>query len=398
MAYELLAPAGDLDRLKVALEYGADAVYFGGKQFSLRVRASNFDLDNIKQASDYAHQRNKKVYVTVNMIPHNSDFDGLKEYLTILNEFKVDAIICASSAIAKLSKQVAPNMEVHISTQQTTTNLSAIKFWQDNGADRVVLAREVEYDDLLSITSHTKMPIEVFIHGGMCANYSGRCVISNFLTNRDANRGGCAQSCRWNYHLYHNDELLDKNEYPLSMGSKDMCVMDNFEKLLAANVASLKIEGRMKTAYYIATVVKSYRMLIDEYQQKGFISQQCLDNSKSLIARAANRATFEGFYPGKVDISGQIYENAQTANQSYIANVVDCKDHIALIEVRNYFKKGDKIRLFNPKGQDVYFTLDKLFDMDGNEVEIANKPMQKLYMHLPIDVNQFTFITKSEER
>ena len=398
MAYELLAPAGDLDRLKVALEYGADAVYFGGKQFSLRVRASNFDLDNIKQASDYAHQRNKKVYVTVNMIPHNSDFDGLKEYLTILNEFKVDAIICASSAIAKLSKQVAPNMEVHISTQQTTTNLSAIKFWQDNGADRVVLAREVEYDDLLSITSQTKMPIEVFIHGGMCANYSGRCVISNFLTNRDANRGGCAQSCRWNYHLYHNDELLDKNEYPLSMGSKDMCVMDNFEKLLAANVASLKIEGRMKTAYYIATVVKSYRMLIDEYQQKGFISQQCLDNSKSLIARAANRATFEGFYPGKVDISGQIYENAQTANQSYIANVVDCKDHIALIEVRNYFKKGDKIRLFNPKGQDVYFTLDKLFDMDGNEVEIANKPMQKLYMHLPIDVNQFTFITKSEER
>ncbi|MGN1399807.1 MAG: U32 family peptidase [Erysipelotrichaceae bacterium] len=398
MAYELLAPAGDLERLKVAIEYGADAVYFGGKQFSLRVRASNFDLADIKAAVDYAHQRNKKVYVTVNMIPHNSDFIGLQQYLKTLQDFGVDAIICASCAIAQLAKQAANNLEVHISTQQTTTNLAAIDFWQKNGGDRVVLAREVEYDDLLAITSNTTMPIEVFIHGGMCANYSGRCVISNFLTNRDANRGGCAQSCRWNYHLYHNDELLDKADYPLSMGSKDMCVMDNFEKLLKAEVASLKIEGRMKTAYYIATVVKSYRMLIDDYLANGSISQIMLAKSKELIAKAANRATFEGFYPGKTDISAQIYENAQTANQSYVANVISCDNNVAFIEVRNYFKKGDRLRLFEPKGDDVYFTLERLYDQDGNEVEIANKPMQRLYMVLPKPVGEFTFITKSEGR
>ncbi len=397
MAIELLAPAGDLDRLKVAVQYGADAVYFGGKQFSLRARASNFSLDDIKQAVEYAHEYDKKAYVTVNMIPHNDDFDGLADYLKTLESFGVDAIICASRAIMALSKKVAPKMEVHISTQQTTTNSAAISYWQNSGADRIVLAREVEYSDLVEIMKNTDLPVEAFIHGGMCANYSGRCVISNMLTNRDANRGGCAQSCRWSYHLYHNDELVDKQEYLISMGSKDMCAADYIEKLMQANIASLKIEGRMKTAYYIATVVKGYRTIIDGYKD-GKVDEVSLAKGKELLARAANRETFNGFYPGLPDVSGQLYNNPSTASQAYVANVVKYEDGIATIEVRNYFKKNDTLRIFSPKGEDVYFNVEYLKDLEGNDVEIANKPMQVLQMKVPVEVNTFTFITKKEGR
>ncbi len=397
MKPELLAPAGDLNRLKIAFEYGADAVYFGGKKFSLRARASNFSLDDIKQATDYAHSRQKKVYVTVNMIPHDSDFIGLKEYLIQLEQIGVDAIICASRAILTLSKQVAPTMEVHISTQQTTTNSEAIKYWSKANADRLVLAREVQYTDLVEICKKTDLPLEVFIHGGMCANYSGRCVISNLLTNRDANRGGCAQSCRWNYHLYHKDELIDQDDFLFSFGSKDLCVVDYLEDILKTNVASLKIEGRMKTAYYIATVVKAYRQLIDEFEKEGKISKECLEENKKLIKRSSNREAFAGFYPGLANRDGQIYNNIVTANQSYVANVLDYKDGLATIEVRNYFKVGDKLRLFNPKGKDEYFVLNEMKDMDDQSVEIANKPMQKLKIKLPTKVNEFTFITKGDD-
>ena len=212
MKTELLAPAGDMARLKTAIIYGADAVYFGGKQFSLRSRASNFTLEDIREAVEFAHGYGRKVYVTVNIIPHNDDFNGLQEYLEKLQEYGVDAIICASQAILTLCKQVAPKLEGHISTQQTTINTAAIEYWQKKKADRVVLGREVSLIQLKEIMNKTDMPIEVFIHGGMCANYSGRCTISNMLTNRDANRGGCAHSCRWNYYLWHDDQLLDREE------------------------------------------------------------------------------------------------------------------------------------------------------------------------------------------
>ncbi len=397
MAVELLAPAGDLNRLKIAFEYGADAVYFGGKKFSLRARASNFSMDDIKEAVDYAHDRHKKVYVTVNMVPHDSDFIGLKEYLMELENMKVDAIICASRAILSLAKKVAPKMEVHVSTQQTTTNSEAIKYWQKANCDRLVLAREVQYSDLVEICKKTDLPLEVFIHGGMCANYSGRCVISNLLTNRDANRGGCAQSCRWNYHLYHNDELIDQDDFLFSFGSKDLCVVDCLEDILKTNVASLKIEGRMKTAYYIATVVKGYRQLIDEFEKEGKISKECLEENKKLIKRSSNREAFNGFYLGLPNRDGQIYNNIVTANQSYVANVLDYLDGIATIEVRNYFKTGDKLRIFNPKGKDEYFVLEQMQDLDGELVEIANKPMQKLKIKVPVEVSKFTFITTGDE-
>ena len=402
---ELLAPAGDLEKLKIAFEYGADAVYIGGEIFGMRSAAKNFTKENMIEGVNFAHERGKKVFVTCNIIPRSEDLEILRDYLLELEEIGVDAVIVSDPGVFKVVKETIPNMEVHISTQASTTNYNAANFWYNKGAQRIVTARELSFEETKEIREHIPedMDIEAFVHGAMCMSYSGKCTISNYTTGRDANKGSCAQSCRWKYTLMEENngeytQVIDDIDPDFFFNTKDLCMIEYIPQIFESGITSLKIEGRMKTAYYIATVVKSYRMLIDEYQQKGFISQQCLDNSKSLIARAANRATFEGFYPGKVDISGQIYENAQTANQSYIANVVDCKDHIALIEVRNYFKKGDRIRLFNPKGQDVYFTLDKLFDTDGNEVEIANKPMQKLYMHLPIDVNQFTFITKSEER
>ena len=396
MRTELLAPAGDLDRLKVAVMYGADAVYFGGKQFSLRARASNFTLEDIKEAVAFAHEHGSRVYVTVNIIPHNSDFEGLEDYLIKLQEYGVDAIICASQAICDICRRVAPKLEVHISTQQTTINSAAVSYWQSKGADRIVLGREVTYDEMLMIMEDTTLPIEVFIHGGMCANYSGRCTISNVLTNRDANRGGCAQSCRWNYHLWHDDELLDRNDYLMSLGSKDMCTVDYIERLLKADVCSMKIEGRMKTAYYIASIVKGYRQLIDAYYENGRITEEDMKTAQYYMTLASNRDTFNGFYPGIPDKEGQLYNFITTASQTFVANVknYDPDTSEAVIEVRNHFRVNDELVIMNPKGEDVRFTVDRMTDENGEEVEVANKPMQLLKIKVPVKVDEYTFIHK----
>ena len=400
MKTELLAPAGDMTRMKTAIMYGADAVYFGGKQFSLRSRASNFTIDDIKEAVEFAHGYGRKVYVTVNIIPHNNDFEGLEEYLRTLEKIGVDAIICASQAILSLCKRVAPKMECHISTQQTTINTAALAYWKNKNADRVVLGREVNMMQLEDIMKTADLPIEVFIHGGMCANYSGRCTISNLLTNRDANRGGCAHSCRWNYHLWHNDELMDKEDVMFSMGSKDMCAVDYLEDLLKLNVASLKIEGRMKTAFYIACVVKGYRYLIDCYQNKGFIDQEDLAKGKHYIELGTNRDTFPGFYPG-FDISeGQLYNTTLTASQNFVANVkgYDEETGEAVLEVRNHFEVNDRLVIMNPQGDEVEFTVERMTDSKGEEVTIANKPLQLLTVKVPVKVNEYTFIHLKKEQ
>ncbi|MBO4218755.1 MAG: U32 family peptidase [Erysipelotrichaceae bacterium] len=396
MRTELLAPAGDLERAKTAIVYGADAVYFGGRQFSLRARASNFSLEDIREAAEFAHQHGSRVYVTVNMIPHNSDFEGLEDYLKKLEEYGVDAIICASRAIMAMCRSAAPKLEVHISTQQTSTNSQAVSYWQQRGADRVVLGREVDYENLKTIMSRAEVPIEVFIHGGMCANYSGRCTISNLLTNRDANRGGCAQSCRWNYHLYHGDQLLDREEYLLSLGSRDMAAPDYLERLLRLNVASLKIEGRMKTAYYLANVIKAYRFLIDRYYNKGEISEQDLAYGRSLLARVANRPTYDGFYGG-LDPESQIYNLPSQVSQNYVASVADYRNGMGLLETRNFYQKGDRLALMNPQGEDISFLVERMMDEDGNEVTVANKPMQRLWVKLPAEADRYSFIKMSED-
>ena len=394
MKTELLAPAGDMARLKTAIIYGADAVYFGGKQFSLRSRASNFTLDDIMEAVKFAHSYNRKVYVTVNIIPHNGDFEGLEDYLKKLEEYGVDAIICASQAILSLCKKVAPKLEGHVSTQQTTINTAALQYWKDKKADRVVLGREVDLKQLKEIAGQADIPLEVFIHGGMCANYSGRCTISNMLTNRDANRGGCAHSCRWNYHLWHNEEFLDREDYMFSMGSKDMCAVSYLNDLLDLNVASLKIEGRMKTAFYIACIVKGYRYLLDCYEKYGHISDEQLLKGQSIIETGTNRDSFPGFYPGYTIEEGQLYNLTQTASQNFVARVMkfDSEKMEAVIEVRNHFRKNDTLAVMNPYTDDCAFKVCAMFDMDGNEVEIANRPLQLLRIKVPVRVNEYTFI------
>lgn len=400
MKWELLAPAGDLERLKTAVVYGADAVYFGGKQFSLRARASNFTLENIRDGALFAHQHGSRVYVTVNIIPHNSDFEGLAEYLKVLEELQVDAIICASPAIMDICREAAPKLEVHISTQQTTLNSAALDFWQQRGADRIVLGREATLDQIATISRKVEVPLEVFIHGGMCASYSGRCVISNLLTNRDANRGGCAQSCRWNYHLWHENQLLDREEFLFSMGSKDMCTAECIEEILALQPASLKIEGRMKTAFYLGCVIKGYRYLIDCYRQQGFITPQQHAYGEGLIALASNRDSFPGFYHGLCGRQGQMYNTVSTASQLFVANVkeYDPDSGVAVVEVRNNFRAGQTLAVLNPWGEEVTFTAERLVDMEDNEVAVANKPMQLLKIHIPVAADSYSFIYTPEEQ
>ena len=292
---ELLAPAGDLNRLKTAVRYGADAVYIGGKELSLRSRAGNFSIEEIKEGVAFANQYGAKVYVTVNMIPHDEDFKEVEKYFKSLEDAGVSAIIVASIHLMKLCKKVAPKMEVHISTQQTTTNTATVDYWKEIGADRVVLAREVTLEEMKEIAKTSSLPLEVFIHGGMCVNYSGRCTLSNIMTLRDANRGGCAQSCRWKYRMYDDGNLISPEDCLFSMSSKDLQAASVITALMDMGIDSLKIEGRMKTAYYIATVVKAYRQLIDTYHENGKVTEEEMEKFQNELAKAENRPTYSGF-------------------------------------------------------------------------------------------------------
>ena len=299
---ELLAPAGNLEKAKIALMYGADAVYVGGKAFSLRARASNFTIENLQELVLFAKGLNKKVYVTTNIIPHDEDLTGLEEYLLALEKIGVNAIITSSLHIILTAKKITKNLEVHLSTQMSSSNSETINFYKDLGITRVVLAREVTLDEMKIISEKSSLELEVFIHGGMCVSYSGKCVLSNHLSLRDANRGGCAHSCRWNYHLYQgNKKLTKKNEF-FNMGSKDLMALRFIPDLIDMNIASLKIEGRMKSSYYLATIVRCYRKAIDLYYEKGLLTEEdfaCLINE---INKAENRQTSYGFYKGKTKI------------------------------------------------------------------------------------------------
>lgn len=393
---ELLAPSGDLARLKIAVMYGADAVYIGGKKFSLRARASNFELADIKEGVEFAKQYGAKVMVTVNMVPHEEDLEGLEEYLIALDEIGVFAVICASFTIAKRALKVRKNMEVHLSTQNSSTNSSVVKFWQQQGVDRVVLGRELTIEETEETLSNVDLPIEVFIHGGMCSAYSGRCTLSNSMTARDANRGGCAQSCRWKYGLYENDVLISDVDDPFSMSSKDLMTLDYIPRLLDAKVASLKIEGRMKSMYYVAVVVRTYRQIIDEYYAKKVITPERMQYYYNEIARAENRLTSAGFYGGLPRAKGHLYgANGAGVIQDYVAHVLeDTKDGITKIQVRNNFSKEDVLELFSPKTLNTQFIFDTMFDEEQQAVEIANKPMQVLYVSSDVQMHKDDMIRK----
>lgn len=389
---ELLAPAGNLEKAKIALEYGADAVYIGGKSFSLRARASNFDLQDIEALCIFAHERNKKVYVTTNILPHDEDLVGLDAYLLGLGHAQVDAIITSSLTIILRAKQLIPQVERHISTQMSVTNHQTLLFYKQLGCQRVVLAREVGLKEIEQIANYHLTELEVFIHGGMCSSYSGRCVLSNHLTNRDANRGGCAHSCRWNYHLLKKGKLLEKKDIFFNMGSKDLMAIRFIPKLIDMGIASLKIEGRMKSAYYLATVVRCYRMLIDRYIEKGMLEDSDYLYFEKEIAKAENRLTATGFLNGDVTVQEQLYDTrTESPTKEYVGYVLDYQPDTrrALIEQRNYFKLGDLVEFFGPKLENTTCTITDIVDATTNEIlDVARHPMQQLYISVPFYVQK----------
>ena len=387
---ELLAPAGDLEKLKIAVLYGADAVFVGSKEFSLRSRASNFTIEDLKEGAKFCHEHNAKLYVTTNIVPHNPDLIGLIDYLQELEEAKVDAIICSSYAVMYIAKRYT-NLEVHISTQQSVTNSKAVEFFTDYGATRVVLARELSLDQIEEIKKNTNAELEVFIHGGMCSSYSGRCMLSNHMTKRDANRGGCAHSCRWNYDLFMGDELIsDKDKFQFS--SKDLMAVRQIERLIEC-ADSLKIEGRMKSIHYIATVTKVYRMLIDEYYENGFIADY--DYYKKEIEKAENRLFSHGFLNGMTTVKEQLYNmRSENPTQDFVGIVLDYdkENKKAKVEVRNHFKPNSTLEAFGPKLKSTKFKIKTILDKDGLELDAARHPKQHVYIDCELELAPYDMI------
>ena len=392
---ELLAPAGDLEKLKIAIKYGADAVFCGGKQFSLRAKANNFSILDLKEAVKFANEHNAKVHVTVNIVPEDKDFDTLDEYLLSLNEAGVHAIIVSSVYIMKRAKELNCNFEVHVSTQQSIANHLAAKFFEENlNVQRCVLARELNIDEIKEIKEKAQMPIEGFIHGGMCSSYSGRCTLSNVMASRDANKGGCAHSCRWTYHLYDNNESVGTTNFIIA--SCDLMSIEYIPLMLDANIDSFKIEGRMKSAHYIATVVSAYRRLIDEYYEKGKLSNSRINYYKEEIKKAENRITYTGFLNKEMKHQALLLNTGvENPTQAFIAYVLDKDDDgNTIIEVRNYFEKGDKAECFMPSGKTLNLTMPKMYTLDNEEVLIARHPKQILKFKTKLDLPKDTFIRK----
>lgn len=393
--YELLAPAGDLDRLKTAVDFGADAVFIGGKRFSLRYRASNFDLDEISKGVEYAHVKGAKVFVTANMIFHDEDIEGLKEYFMDLERIGVDAVIVASIYAVSLVKKYAPKMEAHLSTQLSSLNSQVVEYLKDVGADRVVLGRETTLEEVKALMDNVDVPIEVFIHGGMCTNYSGRCTLSNYMTLRDANRGGCAQSCRWRYEMY--DENMNEVHDPknlFTMSSKDMRTTDVLDELLETGVYSLKIEGRMKSEYYLACVVSAYRKLIDAIENGEDVEMAKKEATHQLFL-AENRETFPGFYKGIPSIEGYIYGvNGADVNQDFLGIVKEVNDDFITLQVRNQFRVGETVEVFGPAKDHQLGELLEIINSKEEIVERAYRPMELVKVKLPVEVSTGDFVRR----
>lgn len=386
---ELLAPAGDLEKLKIAILYGADAVFIGGKSFSLRANASNFTKEDLIEGVKFAHERGKKVYVTTNVIPHQKDKSGLLEYLKTLEAARVDAIIAASPLIINTALKHT-NLEVHISTQQSAINIPTVNYWYNKGATRVVLGRDINLDEIEHITKNVDAEIEVFIHGGMCAGFSGRCALSNHLTNRDANRGGCAHTCRWFFELQKEGEKV--TDTPFSMGSKDLSAVKEITRLIDAGVASLKIEGRMKSLHYIATVVNTYRRIIDEYTQTGRIENYTM--YEDMLKHAENRETSHGFFYGLPTKDQQLYERrSERVIQNFVGLVIDYdeKTGYATVETKNVFTL-EELEIFTPNAISKTFMNTSMINSKGETIDRAFRASEHIQVHIPFKVQPFDMI------
>ena len=390
---ELLAPAGDLEKLKYAFLYGADAVYVGGPAFGLRANANNFTLEELKEGVEFAHNLKKKVYVTVNIALHNKEAKELLKYLKELDKIKVDAIIVSDLSILETAKKHT-NLEVHISTQQSTMNKEAAEYLKKEGATRVVLARETSKEDIKDIKENVPIEVEMFIHGAMCASISGRCGLSNVFTNRDANRGGCAQICRWDFDLKDEEDNLLKGEKPFTFCTKDLSLLKHLKEIIDMNVDSLKIEGRMRSIYYIATVVSTYRRAIDNiYKDKNYTYDE---NDEQILMNCANRESKVQFFDGNYDESCQYYNGrVELSNQDFLGVVKESfSDGSFILEERNYFEKGDEAEIFTPNGEIDSFEIDEIYDEEGNLIDVVRHPKQLVKLKFQRQIPAYSMIRK----
>ncbi|MGJ0122387.1 protease [Staphylococcus sp. HMSC068D07] len=383
---ELLAPAGNLEKLKIAVHYGADAVFLGGQEYGLRSNADNFTMEEIKEGVEFANRYGAKIYVTTNIIAHDENIDGLEDYLRQLEATGATGIIVADPLIIETCKKVAPKLEIHLSTQQSLSNYKAVEYWKEEGLDRVVLARETGAMEMKEMKDNVDIEIEAFIHGAMCIAYSGRCTLSNHMTARDSNRGGCCQSCRWDYDLLAVDEegeldlfYQDDDVVPFAMSPKDLKLIESIPQMMDIGIDSLKIEGRMKSIHYIATVVSVYRKVIDAYAEDP-------DNFKIKpewlieLDKCANRDTAPAFFEGTPGYEEQMFGVQQNKKSPYdfCGLVLDYDEatHIATIQQRNHFKPGQEIEFFGPEIESFKQVIDVIYDEEGNHLDAARHPLQ----------------------
>ncbi|MGJ7035072.1 peptidase U32 family protein [Anoxybacillus eryuanensis] len=398
---ELLAPAGNLEKLKVAVHYGADAVFIGGQEYGLRSNADNFTLEEMAEGVQFAKQYGAKIYVTTNIYAHNENIPGLEDYLRGLERVGVHGIIVADPLIIETARRVAPKLEVHLSTQQSLTNWKAVQFWKEEGLERVVLARETSAEEIREIKEKVDIEIETFIHGAMCIAYSGRCVLSNHMTARDSNRGGCCQSCRWDYDLYklEGDQalaLFDETDDPFAMSPKDLNLIQSIPKMIELGIDSLKIEGRMKSIHYVATVVSVYRKVIDAYcadPDNFVIRKEWLDE----LDKCANRDTAPAFFEGVPGYKEQMFGvHSKKTTYDFVGLVLDYDKQtgIVTLQQRNFFKPGDEVEFFGPEIENFTQVIEKIWDEEGNELDAARHPLQIVRFKVDREVFPYNMMRK----
>lgn len=402
---EILAPASNLEVLKTAVIYGADAVYIGGEMYGLRAKAKNFSLEDMKEGIDFAHKYGKKVYVTANITAHNRDLSGVEDYFTELKEIKPDALIISDPGVFSIAKKICPEIDIHISTQSNNVNYMTFRFWKEQGATRVVTARELSVKEIKEI--HENIPpdleIETFVHGAMCISYSGRCLLSNYFTGRDANLGACTHPCRWKYHIVEEKRPgeylpIEENERGTYIfNSKDLCMIEHIPELIDAGIDSFKIEGRMKTALYVAVVSRTYRQAVDDYLKDPKVYEKNIPHYKDEISRCTYRQFTTGFFFGPTSHETQIYDsNTYVSEYTYLGTVEDVKDGRALFSQRNKFSVGESLEVMKPSGENIVVTVKALYDEDMKPVESCPHPKQKIWLEADVDFSQYDILRRKE--
>ena len=403
---ELLVPASSLEVLKIAVIFGADAVYIGGEAFGLRAKAKNFTNEEIKEGIAFAHEHGVKVYITANILAHNQDLEGVKKYFTELKEIKPDALIISDPGVFMIAKEICPEIEIHISTQANNTNYGTYQFWYAQGAKRVVSARELSLAEIKEIRDNIPkdLEIETFIHGAMCISYSGRCLLSNYFTGRDANQGACTHPCRWKYAVVEETRpgeympVYENERGTYIFNSKDLCMIEHIPELIDAGIDSLKIEGRMKTALYVATVARTYRKALDDYQKDPELYRKNMPWYLDQISNCTYRQFTTGFFFGKPDSESQIYDsNTYIKEYTYLGIVGEVKDGLIRIEQRNKFSVGETIEIMKPDGRNVEAKVVRIVNQDGEEQENAPHPKQILFVELSEQADVYDLLRRQEK-